>query len=111
MLKILGFSRAFMDLGLQTVASVTPRHHQIEFADEYLAPIDYDTDADIIALSGKTSCITRTYQVADEFKSRGKFVVLGGIHASLRPDEALQHADVVVDGEAEEVWLDVLADL
>jgi radical SAM superfamily enzyme YgiQ (UPF0313 family) len=111
MLKILGFSRAFMDLGLQTVASVTPRRHQIAFDDEYLAPIDYDSGADVVALSGKTSCITRTYQVADELRARGKLVVLGGIHASLRPDEALQHADVVVDGEAEEIWPEVLADL
>jgi radical SAM superfamily enzyme YgiQ (UPF0313 family) len=111
MLRVLGFSRAFMDLGLQTVATLTPRHHQVRFTDEYLQPIRYDTDADVVALSGKTSCISRTYQVADELRRRGKFVVLGGIHASLRHEEALQHADVVVDGEAEEIWLDVLRDL
>ncbi len=111
MLRVLGFDRAFMDLGLQTVATVTPSHHAIRFTDEYLERIDYDAEADIIALSGKTSCITRTYQVADEFRRRGKTVVLGGIHASLRPDEALQHCDIVVDGEAEEIWPRVLADL
>lgn len=111
MLRVLGFDRAFMDLGLQTVATVTPPQHDIAFTDEYLERIDYDTDADVIALSGKTSCITRTYQVADEFKRRGKTVVLGGIHASLRPNEALQHCDVVVDGEAEEIWPSVIADL
>ncbi|MEQ9500555.1 MAG: radical SAM protein [Deltaproteobacteria bacterium] len=111
MLRVLGFDRAFMDLGLQTVATVTPAHHDIRFTDEYLERIDYDTEADIVALSGKTSCITRTYQVADEFRRRGKTVVLGGIHASLRPDEALQHCDIVVDGEAEELWPRVLADI
>ncbi len=111
MLKILGFKRAFMDLGLQTVASVTPKEHQIDFIDEYLDPLDYKSDADIIALSAKTSCVTRAYQVADEYKRRGHTVVMGGIHASLRPDEALQHADVVVDGEAEELWPQVVADL
>jgi len=111
MLGALGFKRAFMDLGLQTVASCTPRHHDVRFFDEYLGPIPYDTDADIVALSAKTSCATRAYMVADEFRRRGKTVVMGGIHASLRPQEALQHADIVVDGEAEEIWPKVIEDL
>lgn len=111
MLRVLGFKRAFMDLGLQTVASCTPSEHQIAFTDEYLRPIDYRTSADVVCLSAKTSCVTRAYEVADELRRRGKFVVLGGIHPSLRPDEALQHADVVVKDEAEEVWPTVLDDL
>lgn len=111
MLSILGFKRAFMDLGLQTVASCTPKHHQIAFNDEYLEPINFNSDADLICLSAKTSCVTHAYEVADEFRRRGKTVVLGGIHASLRPDEALQHVDVVVKDEAEEIWPLVVADL
>jgi radical SAM superfamily enzyme YgiQ (UPF0313 family) len=111
MLDILGFKRAFMDLGLQTVASVTPPEHAIRFTDEYLGPIDYRTDADVVCLSAKTSCITRAYEVADELKRRGKTVVLGGIHASLRPEESLQHAHVVVKDEAEEIWPKVVDDL
>lgn len=111
MLGVLGFSRAFMDVGLQTIATVTPPHVGVSFQDEYLAPINWDTDADIVALSAKTSCVTRAYQVADEFRSRGKKVIMGGIHASLRPEEALQHVDFVVDGEAEEIWPGIVADL
>jgi len=90
---------------------VTPPDVEVRFTDEYLRRIDFDTDADIIALSAKTSCVTRAYQVADEFRSRGKTVVMGGIHASLRPEEALQHADVVVKDEAEEIWPGVVRDL
>ena len=111
MLGTLGFKRAFMDLGLQTVASVTPPDVHIRFQDEYLAPIDFNTDADVIALSAKTSCVTRMYQVADEFRSRGKYVVAGGIHPSLRPEETLQHVDTVVDGEAEAIWPSIVRDL
>lgn len=111
MLAVLGFKRAFMDLGLQTVASCTPREHQILFEDEYLGPITYDSDADIVCLSAKTSCVTHAYEVADELRRRGKMVVFGGIHASLRPDEALQHADIVVKDEAEEIWPRVLEDI
>lgn len=111
MLAVLGFKRAFMDVGLQTIATCTPGHHAIQFDDEYLAPIDYDAGADLICLSAKTSCVTRAYEVADEFKRRGKTVVMGGIHPSLRPEEALQHADIVVRDEAEEIWPRVLEDI
>ena len=58
----------------------------------------------LVALSAKTSCVAHAYEVADRFRSLGVPVVLGGIHASLRPDEALEHVDYVVIGEAEETW-------
>lgn len=101
---LLGFRRSLLDLGLMTVAACTPKDIRIEIVDEYLEPIPYDTDADLIALSAKTSCVTHAYEVADKFRSLGKKVVLGGIHASLRPQEALEHVDYVVIGEAEKTW-------
>jgi radical SAM superfamily enzyme YgiQ (UPF0313 family) len=110
-LRSLRLKRAFADLGLLTVAACTPPDVDVVFVDEYTQPIDYDMDVDLVALSAKTSCATYAYNVADEFRSRGTPVVIGGIHASLRPDEALEHADCVVTGEAEHVWLAVVADL
>jgi radical SAM superfamily enzyme YgiQ (UPF0313 family) len=104
MCKVLGFERSLLDLGLLTVAACTPRDVAVEIVDEYVEAIPYDTDADLVALSAKTSCVVRAYEVADEFRRRGKKVVLGGIHASLRPDEALEHVDFVVIGEAEKSW-------
>src|SRR5690349_732965 len=97
--QLLGFRRSLLDLGLITVAACTPPEVEVEIADEYLEPIPYDTDADLVALSAKTSCVTHAYEVAEKFRARGKPVVLGGIHATLRPDEALQHVDFVVTGE------------
>jgi radical SAM superfamily enzyme YgiQ (UPF0313 family) len=110
-LKVLGFKRAFLDLGLETVAACTPAGVQHRIVDEYLEEIDYGVRTDLVALSAKTSCATRTYEVARRFRERGTRVVLGGIHASLRPDEALEHVDCVVTGEAEVVWPRVVQDL
>lgn len=102
--QLLGFKRSLLDLGIVTVAACTPADVEVELIDEYLEPINYDTDADLVALSAKTSCVAHAYEVAANFKRRGVPVVLGGIHASLRPDEALEHVDYVVVGEAEQTW-------
>ena len=107
--EVLGFKRSLYDLGILTVAACTPERFEVAVRDEYLAPIDYDEPADLVALSAKTSCVARAYEVAREFRARGRRVVLGGIHASLRPDEALEHVDAIVTGEAEELWPTVLA--
>ena len=110
MSEILGFRRSLLDLGLLTVAACTPDSWEVSIQDEYLRSIDYDESCDLVALSAKTSCVARAYAVADEFRRRGRKVVLGGIHATLRPDEALEHVDYVVTGEAETMWPQMLAD-
>jgi radical SAM superfamily enzyme YgiQ (UPF0313 family) len=102
--ELLGFRRSLLDLGILTVAACTPKDVEVQVVDEYVEKIPYHTDADLVALSAKTSCVTHAYEVAREFRRRGKKVVLGGIHASLRPDEALEHVDYVVLGEAEKSW-------
>jgi len=102
--EVLGFERSLLDLGLLTILGGTPKKYEVSLQDEYLAPINYDEPCDLVALSAKTSCSTRAYLVADEFRRRGKKVVLGGIHASLLPDEALEHVDHIVLGEAENTW-------
>lgn len=108
--RALGFKRAFLDLGLQTVMACTPPGVETRMIDEYVEEIDFDLETDLVALSAKTSCVTHAYDVARRFRARGKKVVLGGIHASLRPEEALEHVDCVVTGEAELVWPTVVRD-
>ena len=87
--EVLGFKRSLYDLGILTVAACTPERFEVAVRDEYLAPIDYDEPADLVALSAKTSCVARAYEVAREFRARGRRVVLGGIHASLRPEVSI----------------------
>ena len=67
-------------------------------------------DADLVGISVMTATATWAYRTADALRTRGIRVVLGGIHATALPDEAAQHADAVVVGEAESVWPTVLAD-
>jgi radical SAM superfamily enzyme YgiQ (UPF0313 family) len=65
---------------------------------------------DLVGITTMTATAPRAYDIADMFRSKGARVVLGGIHASMLPEEALEHADSVVAGEAEEIWPRVVAD-
>jgi radical SAM superfamily enzyme YgiQ (UPF0313 family) len=104
LIDVLGFKRSLVDLGIITAAAATPAGVEVQVIDEYVEDIPWDTDADLVALSAKTSCAPHAYEVADKFRAAGKKVVLGGIHASLRTDEALEHVDYVVKGEADKTW-------
>lgn len=73
-------------------------------------PLPENIRADLIGISSITATITWSYKFSDELRKLGKKVVLGGIHPTALPDEAKQHADAVVVGEAESVWAEVLKD-
>ena len=88
-------------LTMPTIASYVPREHQVEIAVDYTEEIEFAKDYDLIAITGQTLNAKRAYDIADEFRRRGKKVVMGGIHASVLPDEALKHCDAVFIGEAE----------
>lgn len=104
--------REFQLIGssLPTLAALTPPEIEVEILNEYNHPIDYEIDADIIGITVMTSHAPRAYEITDELKKRGKFVVLGGIHPTVLPEEAGYHADSVVIGEAEGVWETLLQD-
>jgi radical SAM superfamily enzyme YgiQ (UPF0313 family) len=82
----------------------------VAFYDDRIEDIDYDERTDIAAITVETFTAKRSYQIAGEFKKRGVPVVMGGFHPTLLPGEAIQHADSVVIGEAEELWGKVLED-
>ncbi|MEI6209129.1 MAG: radical SAM protein [Desulfuromonadales bacterium] len=100
----------FPSLSLAAIAAVTPPEWEHEFCDDNFESPDFSTDADIIALTAMTAQVSRAYEIADQFRSRGKTVVMGGFHASNMPDEARTHCDAVVAGEGEPVWPQLLAD-
>jgi len=97
-------------LGLLKVAALTPPDWEIAIVDEKVEGVDFDQHADIVGITAMTPAVNRAYQIADEFRARGKKVVMGGMHISKLPDEALQHCDSVVVGEAEELWGTLLDD-
>lgn len=100
----------FPTLSLASIAAVTPPEWDVALLDDNFEKIDYASDADIIALTAMTPQAPRAYMIADEFRRRGKTVVMGGFHASNMPDEALNHVDAVVVGEGEVVWPRLLSD-
>lgn len=98
-------------LAIPILASLTePRHEMLLTDDNIGQPIDYDENVDLVAISFFTPQASRAYEIADRFRAAGKKVVVGGIHPSLRPHEAREHADAVCVGEGEVVWNRMLAD-
>jgi radical SAM superfamily enzyme YgiQ (UPF0313 family) len=95
----------------KALTNVTPEKHSIEIIDERIDLIDYDKDYDLIGISVMTNQAPKAYMIADEFRKRGKKVVLGGWHPSALPDESKQHADSILIGEAEELWPELLNDV
>jgi radical SAM superfamily enzyme YgiQ (UPF0313 family) len=97
-------------LAIPTLAGLTPPKHQVKIIDEMVQHIDFDEPCDLVGLSAMTCKATRAYQIAKEFKQRGVPVVMGGIHATMCPDEVASHVDCVVVGEADTLWSRVLED-
>jgi radical SAM superfamily enzyme YgiQ (UPF0313 family) len=102
----------YYKLGLATIAGATPPHHRVEVIDELVDlwdPATHSTDA--VGISVMTALAPRAYAIADALRARGIPVILGGMHPSVRPDEAASHADAVVVGQGEFAWPAVCADL
>lgn len=97
-------------LGPAILAALTPRDVDLCFSDDRVEAVDVAEDADLVGISVMTPQANRAYELADAYRARGIPVVLGGVHASLMPEEAGRHADAVVVGEAEETWPQVLED-
>jgi radical SAM superfamily enzyme YgiQ (UPF0313 family) len=96
-------------LTLTTLAALTP-DAEVTLIDESVDRVPPDFSADLVAISAITGCAPRAYMWADHFRARGIPVVLGGVHVSILPGEARQHADAVVIGMAEHSWPRLLAD-
>jgi radical SAM superfamily enzyme YgiQ (UPF0313 family) len=97
-------------LGLLYLAAVTPPGHELRYfeaaGDGEEPPEVYDCD--LVAISTFSAQAFEAYAVADRLRRAGVRVALGGLHVSVRPDEALQHADYVVVGEGENAWPEVV---
>jgi radical SAM superfamily enzyme YgiQ (UPF0313 family) len=97
-------------VNLPLLAAFTPPEHEIKIVDESFAPDDINEEADLVGITVMTDLALRAYQIADTYRQRGVKVVMGGIHPTVLPGEALHHADAVVIGEAEGVWQKLLSD-
>ena len=108
------FNRALYSplAGLLAVAASIPRdRYEVVLTDENIETVDFDLKADLVGISAMTSYVNRGYEIADQFRAKGVPVVMGGVHPSFMPQEALKHADAVVIGEVELVIDKLLDDL
>lgn len=110
-----GFKKnlTYAPLTLTTLASLVPKelNAQMQIIDEGVEECDYDElKPDIVCLTGITGHILRSYEIADRFRRRGITVIIGGVHATLMPEEAKLHADSVVVGHAYKTFPQALID-
>jgi len=87
-------------LGLAIVAALTPPEVEVSLTDENVTGIDFHKETDLVGITALTVTAQRAYEIADT----------GGIHPSVLPEEASQHADAVVIGEAEGIWPNLIED-
>ena len=97
-------------VNLPLLAALTPPGHTITIVEEAFAPDDINQDVDLVGITVMTELALRAYHIADTYRQKGVKVVMGGIHPTVLPDEALEHADAVVVGEAEGVWPRLVSD-
>jgi radical SAM superfamily enzyme YgiQ (UPF0313 family) len=97
-------------VNLPLLAALTPPGHTVTIVDEAFAPDEMNQDVDLVGITVMTDLALRAYHIADAYRQKGVKVVMGGIHPTVLPDEALEHADAVVVGEAEGVWPRLLSD-
>lgn len=113
-LKLGAWRRSFREAPLTatTLAGLVPPELAVDItlADESVDRVPFERKFDLVAISCITGAATRGYEIADYFRAQGATVVLGGVHVSLLPDEAAQHADAIVIGFAEQTWPQLLRD-
>ncbi|NLD45646.1 MAG: B12-binding domain-containing radical SAM protein [Clostridiaceae bacterium] len=106
-------SLSYAPLTLTTLAALVPDEFNahIDIVDEGVEKLELKNDFyDIVGITCVASSANRAYELAAYFRGKGSFVVLGGSHATLMPEEALKHADAVVAGQGEKAWPELLYD-
>jgi radical SAM superfamily enzyme YgiQ (UPF0313 family) len=94
---------------LAVLYAVTPKAIETALVDEQTDEVRFD--GDVFAFTLATQYAGKVYRYADDLRAAGKKVILGGIHVTVCPEEAMRHADAIVTGEAETLWPTVCADL
>ena len=100
----------FPMLGLTLLASYFPVSYEVRIINEAIEEIDFNADVDLAGITALTCVAKRAYEVADRFRKRGVKIILGGVHPSLLPEEAKEHAESVFIGEAEGIFDQLLKD-
>ena len=101
----------FPPLGLATLAGYLDPADEVEIQDEHVETLHLDDAPDLVAIQVYITSAYRAYELADHYRARGAYVVLGGLHVTSRPDEAAAHADTIFLGPGEDTWPRFLEEL
>jgi radical SAM superfamily enzyme YgiQ (UPF0313 family) len=100
----------FPPLGLATLAGYLGDDDEAEIRDEHVERLRLDDQPDLVVIQVYITSASRAYRIADHYRRRGAYVVLGGLHVTSLPDEAAAHADTIFLGPGEDTWPRFLAD-
>src|SRR5215467_9269194 len=100
----------FPPLGLATLAAYLSSEDEVSIIDEHVEHLGLDDDPDLVVIQTYITSAYRSYRIADHYRKRGAYVVIGGLHVTSLPDEASQHADTVFLGPGEDTWPQFLRD-
>jgi radical SAM superfamily enzyme YgiQ (UPF0313 family) len=85
----------FPPLGLATLTAYLDAHADVSLQDEHVEKVDLDNEPDLVIIQVYITNAYRAYEIADHYRARGSYVVLGGLHVTSLPEEAAQHADTI----------------
>ena len=100
----------FPPLGLATLAAYLGDDCDVEIHDEHVEALNLHDAPDLVVIQVYITSAKRAYRIADHYRRRGSYVVLGGLHVTSLPEEAAQHADTIFLGPGEDTWPQFLAD-
>ncbi len=94
----------FPPLGLASIAGFFDEWDDIDLQDEHVEPLNLNDDPDLVVIQVYITSAYRAYQLADYYRQKGSYVVLGGLHVTALPDEVANHADTIFLGPGEDTW-------
>lgn len=94
----------FPPIGLATLAAYFSEYDDVEMVDQHVEKLYMDDKPDLVCIQVYITNAFRAYKIADKYRSRGCYVVLGGLHVTALPDEAAMHADTIILGPGEEAF-------
>ncbi len=100
----------FPPLGLATLASYLSDEDEIELIDQHVEILNIDDTPDLVVIQVYITNAYRSYKIADSYRKKGVYVILGGLHVTSLPDEAAAHADSIFIGPGEETFPTFLKD-
>ena len=101
----------FPPLGLATLAAYLDPDLKITLQDEHVEKLNLNDEPDLVIIQVYITNAYRAYQLADHYRARGSYVLLGGLHVTSLPDEAATHADTIFLGPGEHIFPQFLKDL